>query len=205
MKKNEFIDFLICSGVLMFGDFVTKSGRKTPYFINTGNFVTGEQLLKLGSYYADCIAENMESGKIPKDTNVLFGPAYKGIPLSVTTLMALKQDHNMDLNYCFNRKEEKDHGEGGSIIGYNLKDGDKVLIIEDVITAGTSVREVLPILYGKAAVEVVGIVVAVDRMEKGRKAIPASDEIFEEFGIPTFSIVNIKEILELHPLQKFSP
>ncbi len=197
LDKKEFIEFLIHSGVLTFGNFVTKSGRKTPYFINTGNFKTGAQLSALGKFYGDCIEEHIVKGHIPEDLKVLFGPAYKGIPLSVATAISLANDHGRNLEYCFNRKEQKDHGEAGSFVGRKLQDGDKLLIIEDVITAGTAVRESLPLLKKAADVEVCGLVIAVDRMERGPGGTSAIGEIYEEFGIPTFSIVNIKEVFEL--------
>lgn len=199
VDKKEFIDFLIESDVLRFGDFVTKSGRKTSYFVNTGNFTTGEQMARLGEYYSDCIMDNIEKGKLPRDIDAIFGPAYKGIPLVVAIVMAMKAKYGLNWEYCFNRKEEKDHGEGGSIVGYQPKDKDKILIIEDVITAGTSVREVVPLLYATADVEISGLVIAVDRMEQGRTSLSATEEIMKELGIPTFSIVNIKEILDVHP------
>ncbi len=196
MDKKRFIEFLINSQVLTFGDFVTKSGRQTPYFINTGKFKTGQQLSELGSFYAHCIVENIGKGLIPTNVNVLFGPAYKGIPLSVATSIALAREHGRNLNYCFNRKEAKDHGEGGSIVGHKLADGDKVLIIEDVITAGTAVRDSIPLLKSAADVEICGLIISVDRMEKGQGDISAVQEIYKDFGIPTFPIVNIKEIIE---------
>lgn len=195
VNKGVFIKFLMDSGVLKFGDFTTKSGRKSPYFINMGDFDKGDQLSRLGRFYGECIVENIEKGNIAEDVNVLFGPAYKGIPLSVATAMALSDNFNKSLNYCFNRKEEKDHGEGGSFVGHKLKDGDKILIIEDVITAGTAVREILPLLKKAANVEIHGLIIAVDRMEKGKDDRTAVEEIYEEYGIKTFPIVNIKEIL----------
>ena len=197
LDKKEFIKFLIHSEVLTFGDFVTKSGRKTPYFINTGNFTTGKQLSALGKYYADNIMENMIKGHIPQDVNVLFGPAYKGIPLSVATAISLANNHGRNPEYCFNRKELKDHGEGGSLVGHKLQDGDKLLIIEDVITAGTAVKECIPILKNQADVQICGLVIAVDRMEKGQGETSAIQDIYDEYGIPTFPLVNIKEILDL--------
>lgn len=197
--KREFIDFMLSAGALTFGDFTTKSGRKTSYFINTGSYKTGSQIEKLGEFYAKCIFENMEAGKISKDITCLFGPAYKGIPLVITTSMALFKNYNIDLNYCFNRKEAKDHGEGGSMVGYKLQNGDKVLMIEDVITAGTAVRECLPVLMSAAAVEIEGLIISVDRMEKGTGDLTATEEIEKEFGIKTFSIVNVEEIKQTYP------
>ena len=192
--KEEFVEFMLCAGALTFGDFTTKSGRKTSYFINTGSYKTGSQIEELGEFYAKCIYENMEAGNIPKDINCLFGPAYKGIPLVITTAIALNRTYNMDVNYCFNRKEAKDHGEGGSMVGYQLQDGDKILMIEDVITAGTAVRECLPILQQAAAIKVEALIISVDRMEKGTGELTATEEIYKEFGIKTFSIVNVEDI-----------
>ncbi len=195
--KKDFITFMVRSGVLTFGDFTTKSGRKTPYFVNTGNYKTGAQAARLGEFYAKSIMENNLG-----DVDALFGPAYKGIPLSVATAIALSNEFDKDLNYCFNRKEEKDHGEGGSMVGYKLQDGNKVLIIEDVITAGTAVREVFPILRGAADVSIEGLVISVDRMEKGQGEKTAIQEIEEEFGIKTYPIVTVREIIDtLHNVE----
>jgi len=188
--KKEFIEFMVRSKVLTFGDFVTKSGRKTPFFINTGNYSTGAQLEKLGRYYAEALTQNLDGG-----FDVLFGPAYKGIPLAVAASMALNAGYSRDVSFCFNRKEAKDHGEGGVIIGRKLRFGDRVVIIEDVTTAGTSVRESVPLIKGSAGVEVVGLVVSVDRMERGTGAKSALAELRDEFGFSAFSIVNIDEIV----------
>ncbi|MEG0894952.1 MAG: orotate phosphoribosyltransferase [Oscillospiraceae bacterium] len=190
--KIEFIKFMVKSGVLTFGDFTAKSGRKTPYFVNTGNYKTGEQIFKLGEFYADCINKNLND-----DFDALFGPAYKGIPLSVSAAGALYNKYSINKNYCFNRKEDKDHGEGGSIVGYKFKDGDNVIIIEDVITAGTAIRECLPILKGAADVNIKAMFISVDRMEKGKGDKSAVQEIYEEFGIKTFPIVTVREIIEV--------
>ena len=192
--KKQFIEFMVRSGVLTFGDFTTKSGRKTPYFVNTGNYKTGYQAAKLGEFYASCIHENIQ-----EEVDALFGPAYKGIPLSVATAIALSNQFNKDLNYCFNRKEVKDHGEGGSMVGYKLKDGDKVLIIEDVITAGTAIRECFPILKEAANVEIAGLIISVDRMERGQQNKTAIQEIYDEFGIKTSPIVTAREIIDPLP------
>jgi len=189
--KQQFIEFMVRSGVLTFGDFVTKSGRKTPFFINTGNYKTGAQLVKLGQYYAESVVNNLGS-----QFNVLFGPAYKGIPLAVSTAMILSEKFGQDVAFCFNRKEAKDHGEGGTLIGHKLKNGDKVLIIEDVTTAGTSVRESIPMLKAIADVTIAGLVVSVDRMEKGTGTKGALTELKDEFNIPAFSIVSLSEIIE---------
>lgn len=189
--KQEFIKFMVRSNVLTFGDFTAKSGRKTPYFVNTGNYKTGEQIAKLGEFYADCVKENLGD-----DFDVLFGPAYKGIPLAVTTAGALYNKYQINTNYCFNRKEDKDHGEGGSIVGHKLQDGNKVLIIEDVITAGTAIRECLPILKGAADVSIKGLIISVDRMEKGQGQKSAVQEIYDNYGIKTYPIVTVREIIE---------
>ncbi len=190
--KEEFIRFMVRSGVLTFGDFTAKSGRKTPYFVNTGNYKTGEQIAKLGEFYASCIEEHVKGGY-----DALFGPAYKGIPLCVTAASALYNNHGVNTNYCFNRKEEKDHGEGGSIVGYKLKDGDRVLIVEDVVTAGTAVRETMPILKGAADVQVAGLIISVDRMEKGQGEKSAVQEIYENYGVKTYPLVTVREIIEV--------
>ncbi|GAB1475842.1 orotate phosphoribosyltransferase [Bacillota bacterium] len=200
VNKADFIKFLMDSGVLTFGDFLTKSGRQSPYFINAGNFTTGAQLAALGRFYAGAITDNIESGRIPEDIGVLFGPAYKGIPLSVAAATALWENHGRNLHYCFNRKEQKDHGEGGSLVGHKLQDGDKVLIIEDVITAGTAVKECVPILKNTAEVQICGLIIAVDRMEKGQGERSAVRELYEDCGIPVFPIVTIKDIIEMMPL-----
>ena len=194
MYKQEFIDFMVEVGVLTFGDFTAKSGRKTPYFVNAGKYRTGSQLDRLGSFYADTI----EASQLEFD--VLFGPAYKGIPLVVTTSMALNK-RGRDVAFCFNRKEAKDHGEGGSIVGHKLKDGDRVLIIEDVTTAGTSIRETVPVLRATAKIELAGLVVSVDRGERGSGTTSALSEVGEEFSMPTHSIVNVHEIMEHVPLR----
>lgn len=190
--KEDFVKFMVRSGVLLFGDFTTKSGRKTPYFVNTGNYKTGAQAAKLGEYYARNIQEHVE-GQI----DALFGPAYKGIPLAVAAGISMNNLFDRDINYCFNRKEVKDHGEGGSMVGYKLKDGDRVLIVEDVITAGTAIRETLPVLKAAADIEIAGMVISVDRMEKGKGDKTAIQEVYEEFGIVTYPIVTVKEIIEI--------
>ena len=190
--KEDFVKFMVRTGVLLFGDFTTKSGRKTPYFVNTGNYKTGAQAAKLGEYYARNIQEHVE-GKI----DALFGPAYKGIPLAVAAGISMYNLFDRDINYCFNRKEVKDHGEGGSMVGYKLQDGDRVLIVEDVITAGTAIRETLPVLKAAADIEIAGMVISVDRMEKGKGEKTAIQEVYEEFGIVTYPIVTVKEIIEI--------
>ena len=189
--KQEFIDFIVRADVLAFGDFVTKSGRSTPYFLNMGNCRTGAQIARLGEFYARAIQANIGS-----EIDVLFGPAYKGIPLAVTTAMALAAQGQRDVSFCFNRKETKDHGEGGSLVGHKLHNGDRVVIVEDVTTAGTSIRETVPILRAVADIELMGLVVAVDRMEKGRGEKGALPELQEEFCMTTCAIVTLKEIVE---------
>ena len=189
--KKEFIDFMVKSQVLRFGDFVTKSGRQTPFFINTGFYRTGEQLKRLGEYYAQAIKASFGT-----DFDVLFGPAYKGIPLSVTASIAMSSLYGADIRYCSNRKEVKDHGDKGILLGSPLKDGDQVVIIEDVTTAGTSIRETLPILQAQANVKVLGLVVSVDRCERGTGTKSALDEIQESFGIRTSAIVTMKEVTQ---------
>jgi len=188
--KQQFIEFMVEAGVLTFGDFTTKSGRKTPYFINTGRYSTGSQLTRLGDFYASAIEQ-----AVGRDFEVLFGPAYKGIPLVVAASMALER-RGHDVGFCFNRKEAKDHGEGGALVGASLSDGARVLIIEDVTTAGTSIRETLPLLRAAAAVELAGLVVSVDRQERGTGERSALQEIQSEFGLKTFAIVTIDEVLE---------
>lgn len=194
--KQEFIKFMVEAGVLTFGDFTTKSGRKTPYFVNTGNYKTGEQIAKLGGFYADCIIANQKKGSLTKDIDALFGPAYKGIPLVVATATALYSKYGKSLNYCFNRKETKDHGEGGTMVGYKLQEGDNVLIIEDVITAGTAIRETMPLLCEPAKAVPIGLVISVDRMERGKGEMTAIEEIRQEFGIITYPIVTVREIMD---------
>ena len=192
--EQEFLAFMEEANAVKYGDFITKSGRKTNYFVNTGSYQTGEQIMKLGEFYARCIVGHMEAGNISKEVNCLFGPAYKGIPLVITTAIALFRNHGINLATCFNRKEEKDHGEGGSLVGHPLKDGDRVLIIEDVITAGTAVRETLPLLRSFGDIRIEGLVVSVDRMEKGQGDKPATQELMEEFGIPTYSVTDARFI-----------
>ena len=190
--QEEFITFMVGAGVLTFGDFVTKSGRKTPYFINTGNYKTGAQAAKLGDYYAACIQQNLPDG-----VDCLFGPAYKGIPLAVSAAASLYRNYNRDLPYCFNRKEAKDHGEGGNIVGYKPQDGDRVIIIEDVITAGTAIRETMPVLKGCADVKVTDMFISVNRCEVGQNpGKTAVMEVGEEFGIKVHALVTVQDIRE---------
>lgn len=191
--KNEFISFMTGAGVLTFGDFVTKSGRKTPYFINTGNYRTGSQISRLGDWYAKTIAESGE------EFDALFGPAYKGIPLAAAAASSLWRNHGLDVPYCFNRKEIKDHGEGGGIVGYRPKDGDRIAIVEDVVTAGTAVRESLSFLAGVADVTVTALFVSVDRMERGTGALSALDELRESLGISVHPIITVRDIIASIP------
>lgn len=188
--KEKFVKFMVDSGVLTFGEFTLKSGRKSPYFMNSGNYNTGAQLAKLGEFYAECIHDN----GIKFET--LFGPAYKGIPLAVATATALFNKFGMDVNYSFDRKEAKDHGEGGVIVGKQLTDKEKVVIIEDVMTSGKALREVLPKLKAAADVDVTAMVIQCDRMEKGLQTdLSAVQEVSREFGIRIYSIVNINDII----------
>ncbi|MDF2592976.1 MAG: pyrE [Clostridia bacterium] len=189
--KKEFIEFMVNSNVITFGDFVTKSGRNTPFFINTGNFKTGAQMGRLGEFYAKAIKEYFEEG-----FEVLFGPAYKGIPLSVATVIALNNLYNMDVSYCSNRKEIKDHGDKGILMGGKPKDGDRVIIIEDVTTAGTSIHETMPILKAQGEVDVLGLIISVDRMERGTSEKSAFQELQQQYGLKTHAIVTMQEVVE---------
>lgn len=188
--KESFIKFMVESGVLTFGDFTLKSGRKAPYFVNTGNYNTGAQLARLGKYYAQCIKENNV------EVETLFGPAYKGIPLATACSIALSNEYGIDVNYAFDRKEAKDHGEGGVIVGRKMADGEKVAIIEDVITAGTAIRTVLPLLKEQADVNITALIISVDRMEKGKGELSAVQEVKRDFGIDVYSIVTMEDIIE---------
>ena len=190
--KQEFIEFMIDCNVLKFGDFVTKSGRKTPFFVNTGFYRTGAQLRRLGQYYAKAI-----ESKFGLDFDVLFGPAYKGIPLSVATTMAISEEYGKDIRYCSNRKEKKDHGDVGELLGSPIEDGDKVVIIEDVTTAGTSIRETMPLIMKQGDVSPIGLVVSVDRMERGNDTTKSALKVIEEtYGLKTTAIVTMAEVVE---------
>ena len=190
--KQEFIEFMVDSQVLKFGEFTLKSGRKSPFFINAGAYVTGTQLRKLGEYYAKAIHDNYGL-----DFDVLFGPAYKGIPLSVATTMAISELYGKDIRYCSNRKEVKDHGDTGILLGSKLKDGDKVVIIEDVTTSGKSIEETFPILKEQADVEIKGLMVSLNRMEIGKGGVKSAlDEIQEKYGFPAHAIVTMEEVVE---------
>ena len=189
--KKDFIEFMVDCGVLKFGDFVTKSGRKTPFFINTGFYRTGSQLRKLGKYYAKAIYN-----KFGLDFDILFGPAYKGIPLGVATAMAISEHYDKDIRYCSNRKEIKDHGDKGILLGSPINDGDRIIIIEDVTTAGTSIQETMPILKGQGDVKILGLVVSVDRMERGQGTKGALKEMEETYEFATTAIVTMDEVVD---------
>lgn len=188
--KREFIEFLDNAGVLKFGDFTAKSRRKIPYFINAGEIKTGEQIQKLGEFYAKAYFE-----KIGNVKNVLYGPAYKGIPIAVSVAVALAKN-GLDVPYFFNRKEEKDHGEGGVFVGYKPQAGENIVIVEDVITAGTAIRESMSVLSSLKESKVCAVFVMVDRKEKGRSEKSAMAEISEEFGFPVYSVVDVYDIIE---------
>ncbi len=190
--KKEFIEFMMESDVLRFGSFVTKSGRNTPYFVNTGNYKTGKQIARLGGFYAKLVKET-----IGDEFDCMFGPAYKGIPLATAAAAALYNDYGIDKPYFFNRKEEKDHGEGGSLIGYKPQNGDRAIIIEDVITAGTAVRETMPVLKNAADVSVDHMFISVNRCEFGQNPEKTTvSEVMEEFGINVHAIVTVADIHE---------
>lgn len=190
--KKEFIEFMMSADVLRFGDFTTKSGRKTPYFVNTGNYKTGLQNVKLGEFYAALVKETLGDG-----FDAMFGPAYKGIPLATSVAGALARVYGIDKPFFFNRKEVKDHGEGGNIIGYKPKDGDRVVIIEDVITAGTAIRETMPVLKGCADVHVTDMFISVNRCEVGTTpGKTAVMEVGEEFGIKVHALITVQDIRE---------
>ena len=191
--QEAFIEFMVRSGVLTFGDFTTKSGRKTPYFINTGNYKTGAQAAALGDYYAACIREHLEEAG---GADVLFGPAYKGIPLAVTAAASLYRNYGLDYPYCFNRKEAKDHGEGGSMVGAKVQNGQRIAIVEDVVTAGTAVRESIALFREIADVKITALFVSVDRMEKGTGDCSALDELRRDYGIAVFPIVTVRQIID---------
>ena len=190
--KQEFIEFMVDSGVLKFGEFTLKSGRKSPFFMNAGAYVTGAQLRRLGEYYAKAIHENFGD-----DFDVLFGPAYKGIPLSVATTIAYSALYGKEIRYCSNRKEVKDHGDVGILLGSKLKDGDRVVIIEDVTTSGKSIEETFPILMEQAKVEIKGLMVSLNRMEKGLSGkVSALAEIKEKYGFEARAIVTMADVIE---------
>ena len=190
--KKEFIEFMVESEVLQFGDFTLKSGRKSPFFMNAGAYVTGSQLSRLGEYYAKAIHDHYGT-----DFDVLFGPAYKGIPLSVATTIAFSRLYGKEIRYCSNRKEVKDHGDTGILLGSKIKDGDRVVIIEDVTTSGKSIQETFPIIQAQGDVTILGLMVSLNRMEKGLETDKcALDEIQEKYGFPANAIVSMADVVE---------
>lgn len=197
-SKIEFIEFMMKSNVLRFGEFKTKSGRFTPYFVNTGNYKTGKQIAELGKFYAELVKETCGD-----NFDCMFGPAYKGIPLVTTTAVSLAIQYNIDKPYFFNRKEEKDHGEGGNLVGYQPQNGDNVIIIEDVITAGTAIRETVPILTKLADISIKHMFISVNRCEIGKTpGKTAIMEVSEEFGINVHSIISVQDIYDYLKEQK---
>lgn len=189
--KQEFIEFMVESQVLKFGEFTLKSGRKSPFFMNAGAYVTGSQLHRLGQYYAKAIHDHYGT-----DFDVLFGPAYKGIPLSVATVIAFSELYGKEIRYCSNRKEEKDHGDAGILLGSKMKDGDRVVIIEDVTTSGKSIEETFPIIKAQGNVEIVGLMVSLNRMERGKGEKSALEEIQELYGFKANAIVSMADVVE---------
>lgn len=190
-RKSELIELMVRAGVLTFGDFTTKSGRKTPYFVNTGNFKTGAQMAALGDLYARTIYEDFGT-----DFDALYGPAYKGIPLAAAAAASLYRLYGVDKPYFFNRKEAKDHGEGGSLIGYKPKDGDRVVIVEDVVTAGTAVRESAELLGSIADLKLAALIVSIDRRERGQGSKAALDELEDEFGLKVCPIATVYDVID---------
>ena len=190
--KKEFIEFMVESDVLKFGEFTLKSGRKSPFFMNAGAYVTGSQLKRLGEYYAKAIHEHYGD-----DFDVLFGPAYKGIPLAVVTAIAYHELYGKEVRYCSNRKEVKDHGDTGILLGSKIKDGDKVVIIEDVTTSGKSIEETFPIIKAQGDVEIKGLMVSLNRMERGLTTnASALDEIQSKYGFGANAIVTMEDVVE---------
>ena len=189
--KKEFIDFMLDSNVLKFGDFTLKSGRKSPFFMNAGLYITGSQLMKLGEYYAQAIHNTYGD-----DFDVLFGPAYKGIPISVATTIAFEKLYGKEVRYCSNRKEAKDHGDAGILLGSPIKDGDRIVVVEDVTTSGKSMEETIPIVKAQGDVTIVGLMVSLNRCERGKGDKGALDEIKDLYGFETNAIVSMKEVIE---------
>jgi orotate phosphoribosyltransferase len=190
--KKEFVRFMLTCNALKFGSFTLKSGRQSPFFMNAGAYVTGSQLHKLGNYYAKAIHD-----QFGLDFDVLFGPAYKGIPLAVATAMSLHELYGKEVRYCSNRKEIKDHGDKGILLGTKLEDGDRVMMIEDVTTSGKSMEETVPIVRSQADVKIVGLIVSLNRNEKGKGDRTALSEISERYGFPTAAIVSMPEVVEI--------
>ncbi len=190
--KKEFIEFMVDSDVLKFGDFTLKSGRKSPFFMNAGNYVTGTQLMRLGEYYAKAIHDHFGD-----DFDVLFGPAYKGIPLSVAASIAFAKLYGKEIRYCSNRKEAKDHGDAGILLGSKIKDGDRIVMIEDVTTSGKSIEETVPVIRAQGNVTILGLMVSVNRMEKGLEGEKSAlDEIREKYGFAAGAIVSMGDVIE---------
>ena len=189
--KKEFIDFMLDSQVLKFGDFTLKSGRKSPFFMNAGLYITGSQLMKLGEYYAQAIHNTYGD-----DFDVVFGPAYKGIPISVATTIAFEKLYGKEVRYCSNRKEAKDHGDVGILLGSPIKDGDRIVVVEDVTTSGKSMEETIPIVKAQGDVTIVGLMVSLNRCEKGKGDKGALDEIKDLYGFDTNAIVSMEEVIE---------
>ena len=190
--KKEFTDFMLSCEALKFGDFTLKSGRKSPFFMNAGAYVNGSQLRRLAGFYAEAIHDAFGD-----DIDVLFGPAYKGIPLAVATAMAFSEKYGVDVRYCSNRKEAKDHGDAGILLGSKLKDGDRVVMIEDVTTSGKSMEETVPIVKAQANVQIVGLVVSLNRCEKGKGDKSALKEVSETYGFPAIAIVDMPEVVQI--------
>ena len=190
--KKEFTDFMLSCEALKFGDFTLKSGRKSPFFMNAGAYVNGSQLRRLAGFYAEAIHDAFGD-----DIDVLFGPAYKGIPLAVATAMAFSEKYGVDVRYCSNRKEAKDHGDAGILLGSKLKDGDRVVMIEDVTTSGKSMEETVPIVKAQANVQMVGLVVSLNRCEKGKGDKSALKEVSETYGFPAIAIVDMPEVVQI--------
>ena len=189
--KKEFVDFMLDSNVLKFGDFTLKSGRKSPFFMNAGLYVTGTQLMKLGEYYATAIHNTYGD-----DFDVVFGPAYKGIPISVVTAVAYSKLYGKEIRYCSNRKEAKDHGDAGILLGSPIKDGDRIVVVEDVTTSGKSMEETIPIVKAQGDVEIVGLMVSLNRCERGKGDKGALEEIKDLYGFETNAIVSMNEIID---------
>ncbi len=194
MVSRELVELLMQHNALIFGEFITKSGRKSPYFVNMGKIHSGTGVSRLASYYAEKIIKLKEEGTISEEIKCIYGPAYKGIPLAVATSIELARIYGWDIPFSFNRKESKDHGEGGDFVGYDIKPGDSILIIEDVITAGTAVRESLDLLAKRGSVKVEGVLVCLDRMEKGLTHLSATQELRLKHNTPVYSLVCLQEL-----------